>query len=206
MTSSASTSVEVKRSPGLTRSPGVRTQIQQRCCHGLVASSCGQSQIVAVGEFQGARPITSRSTTIRTGPPDRGVRNLARRRLTNEGSTNTARPEVGDRRPGDTVSRERRFALAGAWASPPTWLVLSGSSCPGRASEAAALVLAVQEFVANGEERPSGRRPPGAASPRRTSSRDCAGRRGCWAFDHRTRRAVGHAASGFSFCLRKRAS
>ena len=24
-----------------------------------------------------------------------------------------ARPEVGDRRPGDTVSRERRFALAG---------------------------------------------------------------------------------------------
>jgi hypothetical protein len=42
-----------------------------------------------------------------------------------EGSTNTARPGVGDRRPGDTVSRERRLALVGAWASPPTWLVLS---------------------------------------------------------------------------------
>jgi hypothetical protein len=55
------------------------------------------------------------------------VQHRPRARFSHQGSTNTARPEVGDRRSGDAVSRERRFELAGAWSSPPTWLVLSGS-------------------------------------------------------------------------------
>jgi hypothetical protein len=73
----------------------------------------------------------------------------------------------------------------------------SGSATP--AGAAAALVLAIQEFVANGGGRPSRRRRRSAASRGRMSSRGCAGRRGCSAFDYRTRRAVGHGAAGFSF-------
>ena len=79
------------------------------------------------------------------------------------------------------------------------WLGLSEGSCPGDAGETAALVLAVQEFVANGGGRPSRRRRRSAASRERTSSRGCAGRCGWWAFHYRTRLAVGHGASGFSF-------
>jgi len=58
--------------------------------------------------------------------------------------------------------------------------LLSGSGTPGDASEAAALVLATQEFVANGGGQPSCRRRRSAASPGRTGSRGGAGRRGWW--------------------------
>src|ERR1019366_6056747 len=44
----------------------------------------------------------------------------------------------------------------------------------------AALVLATQEFVANGGGRPSDRRRRSAASPGRTGSRGRGSRRGCW--------------------------
>jgi hypothetical protein len=54
---------------------------------------------------------------------------------------------------------------------------LSGGSSPGRPGEAAALVLAIQEFVASGGGRPSLRRGRSAASPGRTGSRGGAGRR-----------------------------
>ena len=59
-----------------------------------------------------------------------------------------------------------------------TWLLLSEVSSPGDAREAAALVLATQEFVANGGGRPSCRRRQSAASPGRTGSRGRVGRRG----------------------------
>jgi hypothetical protein len=76
----------------------------------------------------------------------------------------------------------------------PAWPVLSEGSCPGDAGETAALVLATQEFVANGGGRPSRRRRRSAVSPGRTSSRGCAGQRGSSAFDYRTPGAVGHGA------------
>jgi hypothetical protein len=59
-------------------------------------------------------------------------------------------------------------------------LLLSEGSCPGDAGEAAALVLPIQEFVANGGGRPSRRRRGSAASPGRTGSRGRVGRRGWW--------------------------
>src|SRR5664279_1190727 len=57
---------------------------------------------------------------------------------------------------------------------------------PDGAGAAAALVLATQEFVANGRGRPSDRRRRSAAWPGRTGSRGRVGRRGCW----RSKRAV----------------
>ena len=58
-----------------------------------------------------------------------------------------------------------------------TWLLVSEVSSPGGAAEAAGLVLATQEFVANGGGRPSRRRWSGA-SPGRTSSLGRVGQRG----------------------------
>jgi hypothetical protein len=59
-----------------------------------------------------------------------------------------------------------------------------GSSCPEAAVRAVParllLLCLLQEFVANGGGRPSGRRRRSAASPGRTGSRGCAGRRGWW--------------------------
>jgi hypothetical protein len=52
----------------------------------------------------------------------------------------------------------------------PAWPVLSEGRCPGDAADTAALVLASQEFVANGGRRPSGRGRHTAASPGRTNS------------------------------------
>ena len=60
------------------------------------------------------------------------------------------------------------------------WLLLSEVSSPGGAVEAAALVLAVQEFVASGGGWPSGRRRESAASPGRRVSSGRVGGRGCW--------------------------
>jgi hypothetical protein len=54
--------------------------------------------------------------------------------------------------------------------------LVSGGSSPSHAGKTAALVLATQEFVANGEGRPPGRRRRSAAPPGRTSR---GGRRGC---------------------------
>ncbi len=62
--------------------------------------------------------------------------------------------------------------------SAPARLLVSERSCPGGAAEAAALVLATQDFVANGGWRPSCRRRRSAASPGRTGSRGRVGRRG----------------------------
>jgi hypothetical protein len=59
-------------------------------------------------------------------------------------------------------------------------LELSGGSSPSGAREAAALVLATREFVANGGGRPSRRRRRSVASPGRTGSRGRVGRRGWW--------------------------
>jgi hypothetical protein len=93
-----------------------------------------------------SKPIDSRTPNLRSGATTELdiVHDLvdavlaSGRASASEGSTNMARPEVGDRRSGDAVGRERRFALAGAWASPPTWLALSGSSGDPRAGETAA--------------------------------------------------------------------
>jgi hypothetical protein len=57
-------------------------------------------------------------------------------------------------------------------------LVLSEVSSPGGAGEAAALVLATQEFVANGGGRSSLRRRRSAEAPGQTGSRGRDGRRG----------------------------
>jgi hypothetical protein len=73
-----------------------------------------------------------------------------------------------------------------AWAPALARLVLSEVSSPDGAGAAAALVLATQEFVANGRGRPSDRRRRSAAWPGRTGSRGRVGRRGCW----RSKRAV----------------
>jgi len=60
-----------------------------------------------------------------------------------------------------------------------TWPRYAYSSSPGCAGEeAAALVLATQEFVANSGRLPSHRRRRSAASPGRTGSRDRVARRG----------------------------
>src|SRR5689334_10205983 len=50
----------------------------------------------------------------------------------------------------------------------PAWLRLSRRQLSGRCRRAAALVLAIQELVANGGGRPSRRRRRSAASPGRT--------------------------------------
>ncbi len=60
------------------------------------------------------------------------------------------------------------------------WLRLSEVSSPGGAVEAAALVLAIQEFVASGGGRASGRRRQSAASPGRRVSSGRVGGRGRW--------------------------
>ena len=57
-------------------------------------------------------------------------------------------------RPWDLPSCRRRCAATRV----PAWLLMSEVSSPGGAGEAAALVLATQEFVANGGGRPSDRR------------------------------------------------
>jgi hypothetical protein len=59
-------------------------------------------------------------------------------------------------------------------------LPLSEGSSPGDASEAAPLVRSIQEFVASGGGRPSGRRRRSAVSPGRTGSRGRVGGRGWW--------------------------
>ena len=58
------------------------------------------------------------------------------------------------------------------------WPPLSGGSSPSGAREAAALVLAAHEFVANGGRRPSRRPRQSAASPGGTGSRGRVGGRG----------------------------
>jgi hypothetical protein len=64
-------------------------------------------------------------------------------------------------------------------------LVLSEGSCPGDAGEAAALVLDIQSswLTVEGDRQ----RRPSAASPGRTGSRGCAGRRGWWRSNPRAR-------------------
>jgi hypothetical protein len=72
------------------------------------------------------------------------------------------------------------------------WLRLSGGSSPGGPGKVAALVLAIQELVANGGGRPSRRRRRSAASPGRTGSGGCVGRHGWWRCDP----AVSAASNG----------
>jgi hypothetical protein len=65
------------------------------------------------------------------------------------------------------------------WAARVWWPPLSEGSSPGDSGEAAALVLAIQEFVVSGGGG-RGRRRQSAASPGRTGSRGRVGQRGCW--------------------------
>ena len=69
-----------------------------------------------------------------------------------------------------------------------SWLELSELSSPGGAGEAAAPVLAIQAFVANGGRRPPARHRRSAASPGRTGSGGRVGRRGVVAFQSRSDR------------------
>jgi hypothetical protein len=127
---------------------------------------------------QSARP----SGSSRSG----GAGLLASRELTSEPrrpretKATVAERSAGQRR---LVDRPRSvLCLVPDGARAPderAWPVLSESGSPGGAGEAAALVLATQEFVANCGGRPSDRRRRSAASPGRTGSRGRVGRHGC---------------------------
>jgi hypothetical protein len=79
------------------------------------------------------------------------------------------------------------------------WPPLSVVSSPGGTGEAAALVLATQEFVANGGGRSSLRRRRSAESPGRTGSRGRDGRCGWSRSIAELAEPSVHAAPGFSF-------
>ena len=90
--------------------------------------------------------------------------------------------EVARRRPGgktNAIPQKRPSCVwRPLWAG-STWLLHAWSRSPGDAGEAAALVLATEEFVASDGRRTSCRRRQSAASPGRTGSRGRVGPRGC---------------------------
>jgi hypothetical protein len=121
-------------------------------------------------------------------------------------------PSHATNRPTDSPQKRQFWALAGSctdvdlqaapWlslrrheAGVPLLPDLSEGSCPGEAGEAAALVLATQEFVASRVGRRSGRRRQSAASPGRTGSRGGVRRRGWW-------RPLQNSSSGRSLRVR----
>jgi hypothetical protein len=91
-----------------------------------------------------------------------------------------AKREIGEQEVRGRACVETRFRSGAGIRPTASWLVVSKGSCPGDAGEAAAVVLATQEFVANGVGRRSDRRHRSAASPGRTGSRGRVGRRRSW--------------------------
>ena len=92
-----------------------------------------------------------------------------------EGGKSSTRPDVAEMpvRQEEQVPAPRGHLI-------PVRLLHASCSSPGGVGEAAALVLATQEFVASGGGRPSDRRRRSAASPGRTGSHGRGSRRGWW--------------------------